>query len=58
MSASKVNQFSIVYPKQIALLLECSETTAKKIHREIKEHYELPKYVLYKHFVNYFKIGE
>ena len=58
MSSSKVNQFGIVYPKQIALLLECSVTTAKKIHKEIKEHYDLPKYVLYKHFANYFKMDE
>lgn len=55
-TTSKVNQFSIVYPKQIARLLECSETTAKKIHKEIKEHYQLPRYVLFKHFADYFKI--
>lgn len=56
MSTSKVNQFSIVYPKQISQLLECSDTTAKKIHKEIKEHYDLPKYVLFKHFLTYFKM--
>lgn len=56
MSSSKVNQFSIIYPKQIAVLMECSPTTAKKIHKDIKEHYQLPKYVLFKHFSSYFKI--
>lgn len=57
MSASKANQFSILYPKQIASLLECSETTAKKIHKEIREHYQLSRYVLFKHFADYFKIS-
>jgi hypothetical protein len=56
MNQSKVNQFSIIYPKQISAMLECSPTTAKKIHKDIKETYNLPRYVLYNHFVSYFKI--
>ncbi len=58
MSSAKVNQFSIISAKQISSLLECSETTAKKIHKEIKEEYKLPKYVLLVHFQRYFKIGQ
>jgi hypothetical protein len=58
MNQSKVNQFSILYPKQISAMLECSPNTAKKIHKDIIETYNLPRYVLLHHFYSYFNISQ
>jgi hypothetical protein len=56
MNTTKPNPYSIIYPKHLISILEVSHTTAKKIHKDIKEHYKLPKYVLLKHVNSYFKI--
>lgn len=52
----QAQSFSIIYPKDIERLMSVSSTTAKKIHNDIKSEYNLKRYVLLKHFKDYFKV--
>ncbi|MGL2964656.1 hypothetical protein ACSVH2_12610 [Flavobacterium sp. RSB2_4_14] len=52
---AQISEFRMLSYKDIQTLLECEETTAKRILSDIKRECKAPK-VLFKHFKIYFKV--
>jgi hypothetical protein len=52
-----ISEFRILSVKDIQILLQCSEGTARQYLKDIQEATGAPK-VLYKHFEYYFKLGK
>lgn len=51
---SQISKFRVLTIKDLTTLLECSETKAKAIKKDIQEHYKI-KFVMFLHFERYFK---
>lgn len=50
-----ISEFRMLTYKDIQTMLECEETTAKRVLTDIKKETKAPK-VLYIHFKRYFKL--
>lgn len=51
---SQISEFRVLTIKDLQTMLECSETRAKNVKKDIQEHYNI-KFVMFCHFQRYFK---